>query len=142
MRITITAEEIEKGRVRDAQNCPVALALRRAGVSHFGVSGILVWLAAGNRAVVLPVHIQEWILSYDYGCLMSPIEFDLDLSGEESKEAVKRPQESARKMRIPLIAQRNPSPEPVRISCRNGYRAPGISHARRRSPRRLEPVGV
>ncbi len=115
MRIHVTREDVENGRVRDAQNCPVAIALRRAGVAHFGVSGMLVWVASGHRAVVLPGPVQEWILNYDYGMQMMPIDFDLHLPDTEE------------------VTQATTAPAPVRQSSRRSMRPTPVTAARRTS---------
>jgi hypothetical protein len=78
MKIQVTREDIEQGRRRDPNNCAVAVALRRAGVSHFGVTGMVVSFA-GSTVVLLPVTVQEWIMDFDWGVKMDPMEFDLIL---------------------------------------------------------------
>lgn len=139
MRIIVTKEDIEKGRARDAQNCPVALALRRAGVVHFGVSGILVWVASGNQAVVLPGHVQEWILNYDYGLQMEPFEFELHVTAaEEPEKPGVSTQETTWKLGIELLPDRGIAPEPVQIRCQCGtHRVGGRRRDRRRRAREL-----
>ncbi len=139
MRIIVTKEDIEEGRARDAQNCPVALALRRAGVVHFGVSGILVWVASGNQAVVLPGHVQEWILNYDYGLQMAPIDFDLHLTPtEEPEKTAVLAQDSAWKLPVELLQARGMAPEPVQVRCKCGrHPAGGRQRDRRRRVREL-----
>lgn len=143
MRIIVTREDIENGRPRDAQNCPVAMALRRAGVGHFGVSGILVWVASGNQAIVLPGPAQEWILNYDYGCQMAPFEFELSLTPVKEPEIpTLRPQDSGRKLHIELLDRRGMSPQLVRI--RRGCAIPRGRGRRavQRRHRDLELVGL
>jgi len=87
MKITVTKEDIERGRKRDPNNCAVAMALRRAGVSHFGVTGMLVCVAAGPTSVVLPGPVQEWIIDFDRGAPVRPMEFEL--SWPEAAEQVR-----------------------------------------------------
>ncbi len=139
MRIIVTVEDIEKGRARDAQNCPVALALRRAGVAHFGVSGILVWVASGNQAVVLPGHVQEWILNYDYGLQMAPFEFEWHLTAaEEPEKLAVPPQETTWKLPVELLQARSIATEPVQIQCKCGrHRAGGRQREQRGRVREL-----
>ncbi len=85
MKITVTARDIEKGRRRDPSECPVARALRRAGISHFGVTGMLAIIQNGRTHIplVLPGAVQDWILDFDWGSAMSPIEFELTLPHEQ-----------------------------------------------------------
>ncbi len=132
MRIHVTREDIENGRVRDAQNCPVAVALRRAGIAHCGVSGMRVWVASGHRAVVLPGPVQEWILNYDYGMQMTPIEFELHLPDAEQipvpERQVATVPASGRQMARRITAR----PVPLLASARG---------CRHEQAKELEPVG-
>lgn len=84
MKITVTSKDIEEGRRRDPSECPVARALRRAGISHFGVTGMLVIVQTGRKHIplVLPATVQEWILDFDWGSAMAPIDFELRLPHE------------------------------------------------------------
>jgi hypothetical protein len=88
MRITVTTKDIEEGRRRDPSECPVARALRRAGISHFGVTGMLVIVQTGRNHVplVLPANVQDWILDFDWGSAMAPIDFELMLPHEQERQ--------------------------------------------------------
>src|SRR5690349_21737653 len=85
MNIRITEEDIKLGRRRDPQDCPVARALRRAGVDHMGVGGMAVMmvLACKNTFVLLPASAQEWITDFDWGGHVGPFEFEFHLPGHE-----------------------------------------------------------
>jgi hypothetical protein len=93
------------------------MALRRAGIAHFGVSGMLVWVASGHRALVLPGPVQEWILNYDYGMQMTPIDFDLHLPDtEEAPVPVRQVKPGTARQASPRTAAR-PTAFPARV-CR------------------------
>jgi hypothetical protein len=85
MKITVTTKDIEEGRRRDPSDCPVARALRRAGISHFGVTGMLVIVQEGRNhlPVVLPAGVQDWILDFDWGSTVAPIDFELAVPEEK-----------------------------------------------------------
>ncbi len=106
MKIAVTREDIRNGRRRDPDNCAVARALTRAGINHQGVTGMTLTLRTGPRrtSIVLPSLVQEWILDFDWGSPVAPIEFDLQLPqlGEN---------------RNPQPNQRQPRPA---VSCRPG----------------------
>lgn len=89
MKITVTNKDIEEGRRRDPSECPVARALRRAGISHFGVTGMLVIIQEGRKHIplVLPAAVQDWILDFDWGSAMAPIEFELSWPQEGELQA-------------------------------------------------------
>ncbi len=114
MRIQVTSEDLANGRRRDARGCPVALALNRAGILHFGVTGMLVWFAEGQRCVLLPTAVQEWIRAYDAGVAMEPIEFELSMNVDAiPATATEKPKPAAEK--IPIAAPRPSLPEGVNI---------------------------
>jgi hypothetical protein len=81
MRITVTKEDIAGGRRSDPEDCPVARALRRAGLSHFGVTGMAVMMPGESQhaSVLLPARVQEWIMDFDWGTPVKPFEFELTL---------------------------------------------------------------
>jgi len=83
MKITVTNEDIAGGQRRDSDNCPVARALRRAGVAHLGVGGMAVMIHLDQQTtfVLMPAAAQEWIMEFDCGAQVGPIEFDLTLPG-------------------------------------------------------------
>jgi len=83
MKITVTNEDIAGGQRRDSDNCPVARALRRAGVAHLGVGGMAVMIHLDQQTtfVLMPATAQEWIMEFDCGAQVGPIEFDLTFPG-------------------------------------------------------------
>ncbi len=82
MTITITAEDIQRGRRCDPGCCPVGRAISRAGVEHYGVIGTQVMVPSGNsgaKALPLPHNVQNWLLDFD-GCMpVEPISFELPI---------------------------------------------------------------
>jgi len=98
MKIIVTEEDIDRGQRRDPENCPVARALRRAGVEHCGVGGIAVMIGSGadHTMVVLPCIAQEWIMQFDWGKPVGPVEFELTLPTIE----MPKPHPLPRKMRF------------------------------------------
>ena len=119
MKITVTRDDIDGGRRRDPNNCAVALALRRSGITHFGVTGMLVCLGPGHTNVLLPGPVQEWIVDFDWGVPVNPIEFELALPELEPAVSVTRPA---------------PEPEPAVLECANRKRLPLSAYVRRFMP--------
>ncbi len=82
MTITVTREDIDNGQRRDPEDCPVARALRRAGVSHSGVMGAAITFTDHQQhttLLLLPGQVQEWIAMFDQGATVGPFEFELAL---------------------------------------------------------------
>lgn len=84
MNIRVTSEDIEHGQMRDPYGCPVARAVRRAGIAHFGVTGMAVMAGEDRQRtmVILPSVAQDWIKAFDYGMPVAPFEFELLLPPE------------------------------------------------------------
>jgi hypothetical protein len=115
MKIKVTEHDISEGVRRDASNCAVARALRRAGIAHAGVAGTLVLLARGARHeyVVLPGRVQEWIAEFDAGGNARPIEFELpipDWVAQHSAEAGKNDATHQPGIRVLSVFDRNSMP--------------------------------
>jgi hypothetical protein len=80
MKIIVTNEDIEHGTRHDPERCPVARALSRVGVLHFGVMLASVVVADGQGHVTglpLPGEVTDWILDFDGGRPVAPITFHL-----------------------------------------------------------------
>jgi len=92
MNIRVTSEDIEHGQMRDPYGCPVARAVRRAGVAHFGVTGMAVMAGEDRQRtmVILPSIAQDWIKAFDYGMPVAPFEFEL-LLPPELEEKLQKP---------------------------------------------------
>ena len=82
MRIFVTKEDIASGCRFSTQLCPVALALTRAGLYHFGVFGAAILLESQDCSTTLfrlPPPVPDWIASFDAARPVSPVTFDIDL---------------------------------------------------------------
>jgi hypothetical protein len=82
MRIYVTQEDIANGSRFSPDLCPVALALTRAGLYHFGVFGVLFLLESDLSTVTLlrlPKAVSDWIANFDADHPVSPITFDVEL---------------------------------------------------------------
>lgn len=83
--VEVTAEDIAKGVKEDCGACPVALALRRAGLGRAMVDGTSIsWSfgVSGGGDVECPCHVAEFIESFDEGDDVEPFSFQLTLEGE------------------------------------------------------------
>ncbi len=86
MKVTVTTEDIVKGRPGDPDCCPMGAALSRAGLLHEGVTGYAVMVRQGEGHVdllILPERVREWVLGYDRGEPMQPISFELTPGSQE-----------------------------------------------------------
>jgi hypothetical protein len=92
MRIIVTKEDIAGGRRSDPEDCPVARALRRAGIVHFGVTGMAVMIPGERQhaSVLLPGDVQEWIMDFDWGSPVKPLEFELALPEEQPRSRARK----------------------------------------------------
>lgn len=82
MRICVTRDDIAKGRHFNPDLCPVALALTRAGLYHFGVFGAAFLLASSDCVGTLqhlPESVSHWIARFDAGSPVNPVKFDVEL---------------------------------------------------------------
>jgi hypothetical protein len=82
MRIYVTEDDIASGCRFNPELCPVAQALNRAGLYHFGVFGSAFLLEAKDHAATLlrlPKPVCDWIASFDAGRHVTPVKFDIDL---------------------------------------------------------------
>jgi hypothetical protein len=86
MRIQVTREDIEKGVRKSPRRCAVARALDHAGVpyEHVTPSGIRLIekdQSYGYYDYNPTPELKSWMLSFDDGSLMDPIEFELPYEG-------------------------------------------------------------
>src|SRR5947209_3364746 len=82
MNIRVTSNDIENGQRHDPERCPVARALSRAGVLHFGVMLATIVVADGHGHVTslpLPSQVTDWILDFDNNRLVRPMSFELSI---------------------------------------------------------------
>jgi hypothetical protein len=109
MKITVTKNDIEGGRKSDPEDCPVARALRRAGILHFGVTGMAV-MVQGERehaTILLPSGVQEWIMEFDWGTQVEPMHFELALPPEQCPGRERKGRRD--------ITERQPRPGPASV---------------------------
>lgn len=84
VRISVTADDITRGRADDCMHCPVALAIGRAllpGV-HVAVGPEAMSLGPAQVRVRLPWAAQNFIFRFDGGQPVQPFEFGLDVPDE------------------------------------------------------------
>jgi len=94
--------------MRDPYGCPVARALRRVGVAHFGVTGMAVMAGEDRQRtmVILPSIAQDWIKAFDYGMPVAPFEFELLLPPEIEQKIQKSRAEKAHRAEPFFVVQR------------------------------------
>jgi len=103
MKIYVTQDDIATGCRFSPELCPVALALSRAGLFHFGVFGTAFLLEAHDcepALLRLPRLVADWIASFDAGRPVGPVKFDIELPEPDSAQKVSSPQKV-----IPCLAQ-------------------------------------
>lgn len=80
MKISVLQSDIDMGIPQDCCSCPVAIAISRAlGGEIVAVVGQFV-MAARHGSVYqkrLPEKASKWIIDFDTGNLVAPIEFEL-----------------------------------------------------------------
>ena len=80
--INVTAEHIAKGKRRDCQSCPVALAIRDAlpdvGVVKVGSEGLVLGNIPHLVELDLPKAVADFIWYFDDSGLVKPFAFELD----------------------------------------------------------------
>ncbi len=90
MIITVTREDIQRGKRGDAGECPVGLALQRVLNRPVEVwSHQVVLLGRGPRVVVpLPWSVQHWIIRFDTGVIRKATapSFDFELDWDDAHE--------------------------------------------------------
>ncbi len=77
MRIEVTAEDIEKGEPRSSCSCPVTLAIRRATMIDFVMTGYLRINIGHCIKLFSPDAVKKFISAFDNDEPVKPFEFDL-----------------------------------------------------------------
>lgn len=81
MKIKVTQEDIAKGIPEDEGSCPVALALKHAGMMDVEVSleRAEAWYGRRLFNVELPSKARRFIKRFDAGKLVKPFSFTLNI---------------------------------------------------------------
>ena len=78
----VTQEHIDAG-THSAHGCPVYLAMTDAGVVNFGAAGhhIAYYDATKPESthVATPLELHSWVLDYDFGTVVKPATFTVDV---------------------------------------------------------------
>lgn len=79
MTITVTQEDIDGGKPRDCERCPVAIALlRHTGRKvEVGSYKIMLWDGVLKTFLETPEAVGEWMANYDQDYTVHPITFEL-----------------------------------------------------------------
>lgn len=83
-KIKVTKEHIENGKPCDGESCPIALALKEAGVINPHVEADFFWFKDSVQCYDLPPTVSAFINVFDLGQwalqMFIPFEFEIDLS--------------------------------------------------------------
>lgn len=80
MKIEVTQEHIDKGRRRSCWGCPVALAMRSAGLLNaHAAATFYIWGAHGQFFKDLPKDVTSHIEYFDQTGKMRPFSFELEV---------------------------------------------------------------
>ena len=83
MKITVTKEDIRKGKIGRQKSCPIALAILRSGLKFgwYGVDVDMVYLK-GLDEIELPSKATKFIDLFDEGKIVKPFSFNLPIPNE------------------------------------------------------------
>ena len=76
MKISVTQEDIDKGKREDSCVCPIALAVRRQTGRLFHIDDTNA--DDGYDTIQLPIKARQFVRSYDNGNPVEPFEFELE----------------------------------------------------------------
>ena len=76
--IEVTPQDIDAGKRRSCDHCPIALALARTGIAFQGVDYSLV-LGPDFNPIDLPQSARNFIEKFDEGAPVLPFTFTLDI---------------------------------------------------------------
>jgi hypothetical protein len=89
MRISVTQDHIKKGRKASCGHCPIALALKDAGLKDISVESHHVTIHNGRKyiengkecayhRILVPYEVTHFIYDFDNGRKVETFEFELD----------------------------------------------------------------
>lgn len=81
MKIEVKEKHIKKGKPRNSCDCPIALAMKDAGLKDCFVECLFVDISNNLETytmVNLPAKVSQFIHDFDEGLEVSPFEFELD----------------------------------------------------------------
>lgn len=81
MKIHVTAEDIEAGVQKCSQNCPIARAIERLLDDKRDLWVFASYVCVDGAVIGMPQHASDFVVAFDAGKPVSPIEFDLPLDG-------------------------------------------------------------
>lgn len=88
VKVQVTQEDIDHGVAGDECDCPVSLAVRRAFPQSKKVHVLAgmrddyvveVYVESGPTEFELPLEVNEWITTFDWGNIVEPVEFEMQL---------------------------------------------------------------
>lgn len=74
MKIEITQEDIDRGRIADPNNCAIAVVLKDGEAYEISVAGLIV---IGKDRYKATPELQRWINAFDSGEAVMPITIEL-----------------------------------------------------------------
>lgn len=85
--IRVTESLIEKGKIRDARYCPIALAVKKHIREEYGVRAYSQGLQIGSYFQYMwPDKISQWIGRLDEEWTVKPFQFTIDIPDQYLRE--------------------------------------------------------
>ena len=75
MKIDVTQEDIVNGKKKSCDECPIALAMIRAGYKNVSVGSY--FISSGNLTYLVPPEVTKFVLDFDAEKPVSPFSFEL-----------------------------------------------------------------
>lgn len=83
MNIKVTQKHIDEGLRWNCSYCPIALAIKELlKVAVVSVNARTVYFPFDIKSEKLPLNISTFIKRFDAGCIVYPIEFELEIPHE------------------------------------------------------------
>jgi hypothetical protein len=79
--IDVTDEDIANGKPKEPYGCPIYLAGKRAGIERLRVGSSCLDVLEGDRSmnIELPPEASSFITLFDFGALVYPFSFTIEL---------------------------------------------------------------
>jgi hypothetical protein len=78
IKVVVTQHHIDYGKAKDCKKCPVALALRDAGLFEPSIGYETCYAGIGREEYHFPQWVGDKIATFDDEYIMAPFEFEIE----------------------------------------------------------------